>query len=179
VPDVGGLTIGVIKRKDRTPPTQEELASSFYYKDAKLYWKVDNKRVKAGTRAGSIQRKPLRRIVKFRGNTWMEHRLIWQLLYGDLKAEDFIDHIDTNPLNNSVSNLRKATNAQNQHNQKLCSRNSSGVKGVCWIASKNSWRGSVRVNGTRLAKHFSTKTDAAVWVVEVRKNHHGSYARDS
>jgi hypothetical protein len=50
-----------------------------------------------------------------------------------------IDHIDGNPLNNNIKNLRPATEMQNHHNMGISKRNKSGIKGVCWDKSKNKW----------------------------------------
>lgn len=41
-----------------------------------------------------------------------------------------VDHRDGNGLNNTRSNLRSATKAQNNRNQRVTPRNTSGVKGV-------------------------------------------------
>ena len=58
-----------------------------------------------------------------------------------------VDHIDNNSLNNSLINLRWATDQENQRNTKICSKNTSGVKGVGFHKSKNKWRASIKING--------------------------------
>jgi hypothetical protein len=58
------------------------------------------------------------------------HRLAWLLMHGE-PVPILIDHIDRNKLNNRISNLRAATNADNQANAKTASDNRSGVRGVC------------------------------------------------
>jgi hypothetical protein len=47
-----------------------------------------------------------------------------------LVSEEFIDHVDKNPLNNKDENLRECTNDQNVKNRKLNKNNKSGVSGV-------------------------------------------------
>lgn len=46
------------------------------------------------------------------------HRLIYNNFLGDLGADDVIDHIDNDRLNNSLENLRKCSQSQNLINSK-------------------------------------------------------------
>ncbi len=57
----------------------------------------------------------------------------------------FVDHIDGNTLNNSKSNLRLATNSQNQANS--LRSGSSGIKGV--FKNTKGWSAVIQVNGVR------------------------------
>ena len=67
------------------------------------------------------------------------HRLAWFLTHGEFVA--LVDHINRDPSDNRISNLRPATMSQNARNSRLYSTNKSGVKGV-WMESKcpGSWR---------------------------------------
>lgn len=56
------------------------------------------------------------------------HRLIWKMVYGD-PAPDEIDHIDGDPHNNRISNLRAADSSQNHANNGF-SWSNTGVRGV-------------------------------------------------
>jgi hypothetical protein len=59
------------------------------------------------------------------------HRFIMELKSNkQLVSEEFIDHVDKNPLNNKDENLRECTNDQNVKNRKLNKNNKSGVSGV-------------------------------------------------
>ena len=49
---------------------------------------------------------------------YLLHRLIYNNIIGDLQADDVIDHIDNNPLNNSLENLRKCSQSENMINSK-------------------------------------------------------------
>lgn len=45
------------------------------------------------------------------------HRLIWETFNGLVPDNFEIDHIDTNKLNNNITNLRLTSRTQNMHNQ--------------------------------------------------------------
>lgn len=70
--------------------------------------------------------------------TTYAHRIIYELHYG--VAPDKIDHIDGNPSNNHISNLRSVTHAQNM-------RNTPKAVGFRW--RDGAWQVEVRVNNIR------------------------------
>jgi len=78
-------------------------------------------------------------VISLDNNIYLAHRLAWFHYFG-CWPQDGIDHIDGNPSNNRISNLRNATSSQNHGNMKMFSTNTSGVRGVSlhrtgkWIA---------------------------------------------
>ena len=74
------------------------------------------------------------------------HRLVWLYCYGYM-PEYGIDHIDRNPLNNRIENLREVSNQCNQRNTGNWNTNKSGVKGVCWVMRENKWHAQIVVMG--------------------------------
>ena len=67
---------------------------------------------------------------KIEGKAYRLHRLAWLYEYGVL-PEKFIDHIDGNPKNNRISNLRECNNSENLQNQVLARKdNCTGFLGV-------------------------------------------------
>ena len=76
----------------------------------------------------------------------MAHRIIWAMAHGVWPLAD-IDHIDRNPLNNSLSNLRDVDHSENQKNMSVRKSNSVGVPGVTWCKQRQRWRASIGLNG--------------------------------
>lgn len=79
------------------------------------------------------------------------HRLAWLIIHG-LWPKNEIDHINGDPADNRLSNLREATSSQNKMNVKRRVDNTSGVKGVSWDRSRNVWAAYVKVYGKK--KHL-------------------------
>jgi hypothetical protein len=156
--------------------TQEYLHTLFDYKDGSLYWKVKtSNRIKIGTKAGTIAKRGNLNI-NINKKLHKAHRLIFMMHYGYVPK--IIDHIDGNPLNNCIKNLRPATELQNHHNMGISKRNTSGIKGVCWDKSKNKWL--ARCNFDYKAHHvgYFDKIEEAKKSIELYRNYlHGEFAR--
>lgn len=89
-----------------------------------------------------------------------------------------VDHIDLNGLNNTRSNLRKATPSQQVWNQGLRVSNNSGFKGVCWDKRRMKWRAVIKINRKQvyLGQHDHAE-DAHAAYVEASKRLHGDFGR--
>lgn len=78
------------------------------------------------------------------------HRVILERELGrPLVSNEFADHIDRNPLNNTRANLRLATYSQNLANRQT--RSPYGYKGVSWQKRRNKWVAQI---GFNLKNHF-------------------------
>lgn len=64
------------------------------------------------------------------------HRLAWFYVYGEWPRTQ-LDHINGDPSDNRISNLRLATPAQNSANRKKHTNNTSGFTGVYKLIRKN------------------------------------------
>lgn len=103
-------------------------------------------RIKIGSPAGSVN--SWGRIqVGVLGHIYYAHRLAWFYSHGEWPRQ-VIDHIDGNPLNNQLANLRDVsptTNAQNVH---IAGANSkSGLLGALWHSQNKNWRARIMVAG--------------------------------
>jgi hypothetical protein len=99
--------------------------------------KVGRQGVKAGDLAGSPDDKGYR-IVCVDYQKVKAHRLAWLMTYGSW-PEGEIDHIDGDPANNRISNLRDVSASENNRNRSRCTRNKSGIVGVCWDSRVSKW----------------------------------------
>lgn len=116
-------------------------------------------RIAIGAPAGWTNAEGYRLVMAF-GQHYMLHTLIWFYMTGKW-PEKQVDHKDRCKSNNRWSNLRLATNKQNQENMNLRKDNTSGCRGVWWRQEVGKWRAFIRHNG-RLHHlgHFSKKADA-------------------
>lgn len=87
------------------------------------------------------------------------HRIIYQLHFNDLTDDYVIDHIDGNPKNNNIDNLRKVTQKINMRNLRKRVDNKSGVTGVILYTRKNRSPyfevGGVDADGNKIKKTFT------------------------
>lgn len=63
------------------------------------------------------------------------------------KPGDYIDHVNGNKLDDRLSNLRKATTAQNAMNTRTRANSTSGVTGVSFDKKRQLWRAYIVVDG--------------------------------
>ena len=68
-------------------------------------------------------------LIRVNNSPYYAHRLVWLLIHGD-PVPEIIDHIDHNPSNNRILNLRAATNRQNMANTPVRRDSTTGIKGV-------------------------------------------------
>ena len=78
------------------------------------------------------------------------HRAAWAIYYGVWPSGE-IDHINGNPSDNSIRNLRDVPHSLNAKNKKLDARNTSGCPGVYWDRARNRWRVEIINQGS---KHY-------------------------
>ena len=93
------------------------------------------------------------------------HRIVYELHYGEIDDGLVIDHIDGNPTNNNINNLRPVSRKINSRNRKISKRNTTGVGGVVELRDRDDksipigyavgWRDPE--TGRKTSKEFSFK----------------------
>lgn len=76
------------------------------------------------------------------------HRVAWLLIHGKW-PEHQIDHINGNPSDNRLINLREVNNQENHKNMKRHKGNKSGYTGVYWNTAVNKWQAYICIDGVQ------------------------------
>ena len=155
--------------------TQNRIKELFDYKDGQLIRKTNrgrgknSTRWKEGTPIGHQSGKYVLASVDY--TLYKLHRLIWLWHFGSF-PEKHIDHIDGNPSNNRIENLREANNSENMQNQRKARVNNKlGIQGVYQV--KNRFRAVLTTNGkTTHIGYFDNANQAhEAYLIEKRKQH--------
>lgn len=111
------------------------------------------------------------------GRNYKRSRLAWLYMSGEWGPR-IVDHRDTDGLNDRWSNLRAATDQQNNRNTSKRSDNKSGYKGVCFSPGRKKWRANICIDGrqTHLG-YFVSAEDAATAYRAAATLHFGEFAR--
>lgn len=89
-----------------------------------------------------------------------------------------VDHENGNGLDNQRSNLRQATQSENQRNAALRKDNSSGRKGVGWSNRAKKWRARIRLHGKQTHLGLFTDKEQAHAAYRAAAHHlFGEFAR--
>jgi hypothetical protein len=148
----------------------------FEYRNGVLYWKHDRRSNKLkGKKVGALSSTG-RLGVKLLGKQYLVHRIIYAMHHGN--CAEYVDHIDGNPLNNKIENLRAATMSENAINSKPRAKTKSGVKGVTWHGRDKLWHVRLRVGGEQKSfGYFKDLVEATSVAKAARLQHHGAFAR--
>lgn len=116
--------------------------------------------------------------VKLLGKTHLLHRLIF-MWYHD-SSPMFVDHKDTDKLNNSFTNLRACNKKENSRNSGLRSCNTSGYKNVWLHKPTGKWGVSIRGDeGLTYLGLYQEKEHAREVATKARELLQGDFRRDA
>ncbi|WP_137279306.1 HNH endonuclease [Pseudomonas rhizoryzae] len=161
------------------PLALDELRERFYVDESSpsgLRYRTNKNQTKAGAPAGSVTQRGYWRII-WSGRQYAVHRIVYALTHGaDIPAGMLIDHINGDCSDNSPSNLRLATNAQNTHNSKPHRIKHSGLpKGV--YRNGSGYQARIVLGGKLFTKTYRTIEGAQDWIEQVRPQLHKEFAR--
>lgn len=100
---------------------------------------------RTGKRADTLLESGYRVLYTSRGMI-KAHRAAWLLGHGEV-PDGPIDHINGDPSDNRLDNLRVVTQSENMRNASLYSNNKSGLPGVRWRDDKGKWVASIKIDG--------------------------------
>jgi hypothetical protein len=149
-----------------------------YDPETGLFWWLvrTSSRVNMGKPAGSADAYGYR-CIGIDGRAYKGHRLAWLYVQGVWPSKH-IDHINGDPSDNRLINLREATNVQNGRNRGKNANTASGLKGVSGNASKGKWRSRIKTNGKiKHLGYFDCKFEAASAYAAAANIYHGEFAR--
>lgn len=119
--------------------TQDYVRSLFNYRDGRLYWNVKRRKVALGAEAGCSRDRTGRKVVRIDYAQYLVHRIVFLWHHGEMPTE--IDHVNRDPSDNRIENLRAVTHQENHWNR--------GASGTDYMARKKKWRARIRdKNGT-------------------------------
>ena len=127
------------------------LGTDFKYEDDKMYrlnkytnkWNCCNDL--KGNKKGYIR-------IKINNKLYLLHRIIYKYFneewdITDSSSNNQIDHIDINPINNRIENLRRVNQSQNNRNKNKKKNCSSQYRGVSWYKPSNKWLAHINIAG--------------------------------
>ena len=149
------LTLRIIQPVYEIPLTNSELKTlvdeKYFEKLSKLKWRLHRDGHAYSTT----------HIVD--GRQMFIHRYI-MLLEGKLFDNKEVDHINRNPLDNTVGNLRMVSSQENSRNKQKINQNAtSQYIGVSWQKDRGKWLAGIKHNNhSRFIGRFNNEIDAAI-----------------
>jgi hypothetical protein len=99
------------------------------------------------------------------------HRVIWCLVYG--YWPNVIDHINRQPSDNRLCNLRDGSHKDNCRNFPVRRDNKWGRVGICWNEKHPRWWARITVDGKTFSLGFFKSFDAACKARDLAERKHG------
>lgn len=154
--------------------------------DGELYWKKSGRHRNLNKPLGSLKRTGYYEI-KVLGCTYRVHRILYQLYHDiELTSEEFIDHIDRNPGNNSKNNLRIVNTSENGMNSRVQKNNkTTGIKNIYKFMKRKIEYYKINITKDRKSHQYNYKTSEYTLeeVKQIRnkllKELHGEFSNDT
>lgn len=92
----------------------------------------------------------------YEGNSYKVHKVIYELIRGEIPEGFIVDHLNGDTSDNNISNLRLVDTATNAKNRKKSIKCKTGITGVSFNEKRNKWSSTwVDMNGVRVQVSFS------------------------
>lgn len=150
------------------------------YETGVLYWRWRNSnRIPKTLEAGTQRKSSGYLYVQVHGRLYLVHRVVMLMCYGFCGEGLEVDHINHVRNDNRLFNLRFVTRSENQRNQSLSSKSSTGVTGVYFSKARKKYVAQIMVDGEKIfLGRFETLEEAAAARAEANlkykfNNNHG------
>lgn len=141
-----------------------------------LSWRSDRSNLRAGASAGTLDRKGYLRL-QIDKKRYFAHRVAYAIHTGEWPSSQ-IDHIDGDPANNRIANLREASGHQNMWNRRKPAANTSGYKGVSFRKDLRRYQAYVAAHGKmRHIGYFDSAEEASEAYQAAAQGLHGEFFR--
>lgn len=112
--------------------------------------------------------------MKIDGRLYSAHRLAWFYSNGDWPSK-WVDHVDGDKSNNSLSNLRESTVSENQQNQRRSHVDGeSRFLGVSRVKFTNRWMAKICIDRRQhYLGTFDSREEAHIAYLEAKRQLHG------
>lgn len=151
------------------------------YETGVLYWRWRvNSRVPKTLEAGRKSSSSGYLDVQVHGRRYPVHRIVMLMCYGFYGEGLDVDHINHIRNDNRLCNLRFVTRSENNKNQSLSSKNTSGVTGVSFSKARKKYVAQIEVNRENIyLGRFETLEEAAAARAEanVKYNFHNNHGK--
>lgn len=184
--DNGGKPQDNYNPQGKLLPSKDYLDQCFEYVDGNLFWKerprshFDKEKgyqvyttKMVGLMAGHKHKTNNYVEVRLDNKLYKAHRIVFKMFTGR-DPTHCIDHIDGDPSNNRIENLREATQQENSRNMTKPVNRSSVYKGV--TKGKDYWFGGICINDKVSGSKFQTELEAALHYDKLAKEHFGEFA---
>ena len=163
--------------------TQERLKELFSYdpETGEFVWLIKRRGTKGIGRVAGWPNKLGYIYIALDKKKFCAHRLAWLYVHGEMPDGE-IDHINRDPSDNRIANLRVSTRAENLWNIAKPVTNTSGYKNVYVYKGdckrQKRYNAMIKVNGRRRSLgYFHTAEEAHEAYCEAAKRLHGEFAR--
>ena len=113
---------------------------------------------------------------KGKSKTFTVHRLVAIAFLENADNKLKVDHIDNNPSNNNIKNLRWATRKDNGYNRGKQKNNTTGFKGVAFNKPLNKYQAKIGINGKlKHLGYFETAEEASQAYEAKAEEVHGEF----
>lgn len=117
------------------------------------------------------------RFISVVGCRYAEHHLAWLYTHGEFPKNE-IDHINGNPLDNRICNLRDVTKEENAKNKRMYKNNTSGTSGVYWNKISKKWFATIPHQSKQIYLGTFVDIDSAIKarkLAEVKYGYHENH----